>query len=585
MRLYAEGGLFHLEDSYGHKEMLKSIGCRFDKKKKTWCLPICAKSIKRMKGLRIGFQVSSDNTTWEAINLLKSQEVTRAFLNRYMNELVTGKREPDLSNMRFKEGISPFKHQRVALDLVKYADFMALFWDCGLGKTFVICQWMQFLKDNTNFKRGLIVTPKSSLHTTWMNDIKKFTWLDPIVLDRGSKSNEKVLTKAFKPTTPSGKKYNKDFDVYIITYESMAVMKDILATVSWDFMAMDESTKIKNPKSNRSKAAVYLADAIPRKVIMAGLPSPNGPQDIYMQIRALTPEMFGADYMTFMNDHFIPYGIPLGNGQSFIKWEPRPDGMANIQDTLAERSLKLKMEDSGIDLPGSIYVKREAYMSKKSFSMYKDMVEACLVFIKNTTVYAEKISKAMKLRQLTSEFIIDAEGNPIDLGSSHAKIDVLKEIVSDEIGVDPDTGKQNRVIIWSYFKYEYKLIKEALGDRAVIVSDCKDISEAIQKFKNWDIDFLIANPVSMGYSHTLTEAKYSIWFSYFYSSEQYYQANRRIERIGQTAKAVIFHILGVGPNRETTVDDVMLKIIDKKLTNNESLLSAIEEALDFARTK
>ena len=84
-------------------------------------------------------------------------------------------------------------------------------------------------------------------------------------------------------------------------------------------------------------------------------------------------------------------------------------------------------------------------------------------------------------------------------------------------------------------------------------------NEAIQKFKNGEIQYLIANPLSVSYGLTLTNCNYSIYYSLSYSWEQLSQSISRIHRISQKNACFYYYLLC-----KNTIDEVIYKVLTKK---------------------
>jgi SNF2 family DNA or RNA helicase len=57
-------------------------------------------------------------------------------------------------------------------------------------------------------------------------------------------------------------------------------------------MAIDESSKIKNPSADRTKNILKLKDLAPYRRILTGTPVTNSPLDVYTQIRIFRQNYF-----------------------------------------------------------------------------------------------------------------------------------------------------------------------------------------------------------------------------------------------------------------------------------------------------
>ena len=579
IKIYAADGLLHCKwDLLKEKNLLKSLGFKFDRKKKTYAAPESYRAMLDIKETGFQYQMSEKPPTQEALQRMRDQFQYDKFLARYLSDLSSGKRTPDLTGHDFAEGIEPREHQKSVLDFIRITDDIALFWDCGLGKTFVICMWASYLKERIPGAKTLVIAPKSTLYPTWVDDMLKFTDLSVCVLDKGSAHSRKTLLKLW-----SRKSKNIDYDVYVIPFDSVKPVKLELEGMGFALLAIDESTFIKNHKANRSKAIVSVADSIPRTAIMAGLPAPNKTDDLFMQVRAMGPQYFGHDYYKFMNRFFhaiqIPMTSPNGKPFEFTKWEPREGAIDGIQSIIKKKGVRLKMSESGVKLPGSVPIVRDVMLSTETFTKLKQMSKDCIIYLKGAPLFSEGIAKFMRLREITSGFVIDADEQVHHFQKEPEKLEVIRELLEEEIGCDED-GAPKQVIIWAHFKQEYSDLKSKFGDRLRVLAEHNDRGRLLQDFKDNKFSYLVANPSSLGHGVTLTQCNYMVWYSFSYSSEQYYQANRRIARIGQTKTAIIYHLVAVGPKRESTVDNILLDSIQGKLTQNEKLLSVFRSKLE-----
>ena len=66
-----------------------------------------------------------------------------------------------------------------------------------------------------------------------------------------------------------------------------------------------------------------------------------------------------------------------------------------------------------------------------------------------------------------------------------------------------------------------------------------------------------------------------IWFGFTWSLELYFQANARLHRQGQKEKIIIHHIISKG-----TVDEDVMRALDRKEVNQEELLRAVKARLE-----
>jgi SNF2 family DNA or RNA helicase len=227
-----------------------------------------------------------------------------------------------------------------------------------------------------------------------------------------------------------------------------------------------------------------------------------------------------------------------------------------------------------LDLPDHMDEFRSIEMKPDQSKIYKQMKTQYIAEIKNyindqrdpihdvmPSTYAVAnvaLTKLMKLRQITSSFVIDDKGNEIAIGPN-PKMDELLDIV-EECG-------QEQIIIWCQFHWEIKQIAKEIskiGGVSILYGeiDQKDRQPAMEKFLNGENRFLIAHPRTVAHGHNLQyNSHVMVFFSLSYSFEEYEQARGRIMRRGQERNCVYFHLLA-----KNSIDEDLLSILQKKTT-------------------
>ena len=86
----------------------------------------------------------------------------------------------------------------------------------------------------------------------------------------------------------------------------------------------------------------------------------------------------------------------------------------------------------------------------------------------------------------------------------------------------------------------------------------------------------MTHPASAGHGINLQAGvNIIIWFGLTWLLELYLQANARLHRQGQKENVIIHHIIAKG-----TVDEDVMKALDRKEVNQEELLRAIKSRLE-----
>ena len=126
-------------------------------------------------------------------------------------------------------------------------------------------------------------------------------------------------------------------------------------------------------------------------------------------------------------------------------------------------------------------------MESKTMTHYKAMERQQLVCLKDRDIPApNKLASIMKLRQISSGFIIDTE-NQVTERLDKAKVNELASVL-EELG-------DEKAIIWINFKEEVKAIEEMMQAKGytyvTAYQGTADVDESIEAFKNNTAQFII----------------------------------------------------------------------------------------------
>ncbi|HSH66766.1 MAG TPA: SNF2-related protein, partial [Bacteroidia bacterium] len=181
--------------------------------------------------------------------------------------------------------------------------------DMGLGKTiqiiaFILSQRSKLLaekdvkedeqKGRTN--TNLIVVPTSLLFN-WQQEVEKFAPSIKMVTHYGSGRIKNI------------KKF-ENYEIILTTYGMLLSDISFLKEYRFNYIFLDESQAIKNPESQRYKAARMLQSR--NKVVLTGTPVENNTFDIYGQLSFACPGLLGNKL--YFKD---TYALPIDQFQDF----------------------------------------------------------------------------------------------------------------------------------------------------------------------------------------------------------------------------------------------------------------------------
>ena len=373
-----------------------------------------------------------------------------------------------------------FKHQQQGLTIAQHHPRWAFFWDTGTGKTLLGLSIIHSKQGRT-----LIVAPKILLKDAWLGDAKRFyPELYKATIDFHTiKSKQRA------------KRLIREYPILVINYESLLHNQWVLTDYNWDILILDESQKIKNPKSKITKLMLKYAIEIPNIYLLSGTPAPNTELEYYPQLRLLMPDKICPSWYKFRQKWFYPIDR---NG-----WKWKLSNKEAFEELLQQCSSVVKKEDV-LDLQGQFYRIINYQLSSKEAQFYKKMLkDALLEFEEGNITAQQSVVKIMKLRQILSGFGYDDNGNTIKLGDS--KLKALMQML-DILG-------NEQIIIWIQYEEEADQLNDALGNVAVITGKTKDKDRHIilQRFREGKIQYLVAHPKTIGHGITLTNVNRAIY--------------------------------------------------------------------------
>lgn len=448
---------------------------------------------------------------------------------------------------------------------------LAFFWECGTGKTLAMLKIIERHKAN-GYGPALVVCPLSIIDAAWIEDCKKFT------------PDLSIVSLWSKKPAERKKRLTEDHDIYVCNFETFKSLWPELQAKNFGVLIVDESSKMKNPTSQITRAILAMAgipmrakggkkysvtDPVPYRYAMSGTPAPNDKVEYWSQVKFITGpgnDVFNDNFYAFRNRYF--YSIPLGlTGQKIWKFIARmqqefTDKMVPIADVVSKAD--------AIDLPDQVREIRDVELSGPERTAYDQLKNELVLKFKDETIMATSaIVEVMKLRQLSSGFCYGEEGTHV-IGTS--KLKELKALL-EEIG-------NKQVIIWCNFKYEIKMLLEELNGTEdperiwgaqALWSGTKYKQKVIQDFQNKLTKYLIANPQSAAHGLTFTNCSYAIYFSMNYSYELQKQSEDRIHRIGQGDKCTYYFLIA-----RNTVDKMIYDTVVKKGNMSKQVLDYLK---------
>ena len=390
-----------------------------------------------------------------------------------------------------------YPHQSEALELIKDKNRCAIYYDMGLGKTFIGSEKMTQLGSKMN----LVICQKSKIDD-WVDHFQKNYFVMVFNL-----SNRKQYKNFFSQVPPR-------MSIGIINYDLVWRRPELLRLKNFTLM-LDESSLITNRTAKRSK---FILKLDPDNVILlSGTPTAGKYEKLWSQLKLLG---WNIDEETYFKS-YVDY-----------KWVPTPDGhfervttgyknVEHLKKKLGKFGTIFKKTEEVLDLPTQM----EQIISVNSSSQYKQFIKKHYVQIDDKELIGDTtLTKILYERQLCGQY-------------SEDKLEAFRDLVE---------STEDRLIVfynfWEEFEKLCEIAKEYKRDISVVNGAEKDLSAY-----NTDPNSITFVQYQAGaYGLNLQLANKIVYFTLplgLGSCDLWEQSKKRIHRIGQEKTCFYYYLL------------------------------------------
>lgn len=450
----------------------------------------------------------------------------------------------------------------------------ALFVDMGLGKTVTVLTAFQDLVAGLEVSRMLVVAPIRVCESTWPEEIKQWEHTSSLShsLVRGSPVS-KLLKRKGKEfwSRPNQQAINSLAMKSDITCVNFELLPDICEWLSrqprcpWDWLVVDESTKMKSHSARRFKLLKPHLHRFKRWTIMSGTPMPNSYQDLWAQIYLLDRGRALGEFWTHFKDRW--FDTNPWSYETKIK-----EGAAKeIERRIAPYVLCLKSEDY-IKLPPIIHTRIAIDLPPKLRKQYDELEKEMFLKLEEGEVEAlNAASLSGKCRQYTSGAMYETlEPVEADRGGPKSWLPVhdLKTTAAEEI---VDSAQGDPTIIMYEFRHELERLRKLYPKAPYIGGGAKDSKGTLQRWNRRELPVLLAHPDSLGHGLNLQHGgRRIIWMSMTWNRDSWEQTIKRLHRSGQARPVLVYRVVCKG-----TVDEAVEAALRAKGGRQAGFLSAM----------
>lgn len=388
-------------------------------------------------------------------------------------------------------------HQKEALDLTRDFNKTAYYYDMGLGKTFIGSEKLKELNANHN----LIICQKSKIKD-WYEHCKIYY----------SQYNTIIYSKS-RPIPNNS--------IVIINYDLVWRRPELLKLDNFTLM-LDESSCIKNEKSNRSK---FILKMKPTNVILlSGTPCSGKYEELYSQCQLLgwniSKKAFWDTYIQTRNMNVNGFKIPIVIGYKNVD---------RLKAKLREYGAVFMKTEEVLTLPEQM----DNIVKVESTKEYKKFKKNRLVEIDEVELVGDTtLNNMLYQRQLAAMY-------------NNNKYEALSDILQ---------STEDRVLIFYNFTQELDVIKKICKklDKPVSVVNGKTKDLRNYESKDNSVTLLQYQAGAMGLNLQLSNK--IIYFSLPLSSELFEQSKKRTHRMGQKRTCMYYYLITEGTIEEKIFD-------------------------------
>ncbi len=409
--------------------------------------------------------------------------------------------------------------------------------DMGLGKTL---QALAVMLDRAADGPTLVVAP-TSVCMNWASETNRFAPTLNVTLF-GSGNREEVV------------KGLKGFDVLVSSYGLLLQEAELLTSVEWRTIILDEAQAIKNITAKRSQAAMNLRGDF--KIITTGTPIENHLGELWTLFNFINPGLLGS-YDRFSGR----YAVPI---EKYNDRNARKRLKKLLQPFILRRTKAQVLEE----LPPRTEVVLQVEMSREEMAFYEALRQQALekLEVENAPPGQKHLmilAEIMRLRRACCNPRLITPDS--DIQSS--KLDVFGEIVSELL------ENRHKALVFSQFVGHLALIREYLDQKGVNYryldgsTPPKERKSEVDAFQSGNGDLFLISLKAGGLGLNLTAADYVIHMDPWWNPAVEDQASDRAHRIGQQHPVTVYRLVA-----RNTIEEKIVKLHQEKRDLAGSLL-------------
>ncbi len=408
--------------------------------------------------------------------------------------------------------------------------------DMGLGKTLQAACALE--------GRSLVVAPTSVVFN-WSRELARFRPNLRVVTHQGAR-----------------RKLDPDADVTITSYALLRLDADLLASVHWDTVILDEAQAIKNPDSQVARAA-YRLDAGFRATL-TGTPIENRLDELWSQFHFINRGLLGG-----LKDFQERWAKPIAEG--------KPGVAAELRDRIRPFVLRRTKREVAPELPPRTEVVLRCELSDEERTVYEAIQLAARSDVAERLGAGGSVIEALEALLRMRQACCHRGLIPGQTADSSSKVELLLETLEEAV------SEGHKALVFSQWTSLLDRVEPHL-QKAGIAFDRLDGSTidrqgVVERFQADDgPPVLLLSLKAGGTGLNLTAADHVFLLDPWWNPAAEDQAADRAHRIGQDRPVVIHRLVAA-----ETVEERILELQASKRALSEAALSGADRSVQLSR--
>lgn len=424
--------------------------------------------------------------------------------------------------------------------------------DMGLGKTVQTLALLQKIKEENpeTTATSLIIMPTSLIYN-WEREAAKFAPDLKILVYTGPLRNKDVT-------------HFSAYDLVLTTYGISRVDAEVLSSMFFQYIILDESQNIKNAASKSFKAIKQFKSK--HRLILSGTPVENSVNDLWTQMSFINPGLLGSQH--YFQEEFV---YPIEKKKDEEKAQ-------KLQALIKPFVLRRNKMQVATELPPKtehvFYCQMSAEQAERYEQIKSEYRNELLQSLEDGSFAKKQVQVLQgltKLRQLANHPVLIDEDFKGESGKFENVIHTLDHILANG----------HKVLIFSQFVKQLDIYRKHFDREkiayAYLDGQTQNRGEVVQRFQeDKEIQLFLISLKAGGVGLNLTEADYVFMLDPWWNPAVEQQAIDRTHRIGQTKNVFIYKFIS-----KDTVEEKILALQNRKKQVAASLITTED---DFTKT-